>query len=201
MLLVQNISLVRSNIKIIEDVNFSLGNGKVIVLKGKNGSGKTSLIKILLCLLKPTSGSVYWKGKDLKKNLYDFYKEVTYIPDNITCLKQLTVEENINIWKKISLSNIDDNQIYNILKTLKLSDYRYKKIGSLSLGETKKLELLRLIIENKKFWILDEPFTNLDTEAVDVVKQTFEDHCRKEGSIIFSSHQNVQINTTEDLLL
>ena len=76
MLLVQKYLSCKIKYKIIEDVNFSLGNGKVIVLKGKNGSGKTSLIKILLCLLKPTSGSVYWKGKDLKKIYMIFIKKL-----------------------------------------------------------------------------------------------------------------------------
>ena len=65
----------------------------------------------------------------------------------------------------------------------------------------KKLELLRLIIENKKIWILDEPLSNLDDESIDVISQTFEDHCSKEGSIIFSSHQESEINVTEEILL
>ena len=201
MLLTKNISLFRSERKIFENINLSLGSGKILGLKGKNGSGKTSLIKTILCILEPTSGSVFWKGKNLEKNLYDFYNNVTYIADKTSSLKQLTVNENIKIWKNIFLSKINNDQIEKILQTLKLDSYKNKKTNILSLGETKKLELLRLIIENKKIWILDEPFTNLDTEAVDVIKQTFEDHCRKEGSIIFSSHQNVQINTTEDLLL
>ena len=201
MLLTKNISLFRDDKKIFENVNLSLGSGKILGLKGKNGSGKTSLIKTILCILEPTSGSVFWKGKNLEKNFYDFYNNVTYIADKTSSLKQLTINENIKIWKNIFLSKINNDQIENILQTLKLDSYKNKKANILSFGETKKLELLRLIIENKKIWILDEPFTNLDTEAVDVVKQTFEDHCRKEGSIIFSSHQNVQINTTEDLLL
>ena len=201
MLLTKNISLFRDDKKIFENINLSLGSGKILGLKGKNGSGKTSLIKTILCILEPTSGSVFWKGKNLEKNLYDFYNNITYIADKTSSLKQLTINENIKIWKNIFLSKINNEQIEKILQTLKLDSYKNKKANILSLGETKKLELLRLIIENKKIWILDEPFTNLDTEAVDVIKQTFEDHCRKEGSIIFSSHQNVQINTTEDLLL
>ena len=201
MLLTKNISLFRDGNRIFENINLSLGSGKIIGLKGKNGSGKTSLIKTILCILEPTSGSLFWKGKNIEKNLYDFYSNITYIADRTSSLKQLTVTENIKIWKNIFISKINDEQIEKILITLKLDNYKNKKTNILSLGETKKLELLRLIIENKKIWILDEPFTNLDTEAVDVIKQTFEDHCKKEGSIIFSSHQSVQINTTEDLLL
>ena len=63
------------------------------------------------------------------------------------------------------------------------------------------LELIRLIIENKKIWILDEPFTNLDSESIDVLVQTFEDHCKNDGSVIFSSHQVLQIRNLEEILL
>ena len=88
-----------------------------------------------------------------------------------------------------------------ILKTLKLDIYFDQKVNSLSLGETKKLEFLRLIIENKNVWILDEPFSNLDDDSIELMKQTFEDHCAKEGSIIFSSHQNPGIYVTEEIQL
>ena len=193
MLLAQNISLQRSENKIFSDISLSLGSGQIIVLKGMNGSGKTSLLKSILNIIEPTSGTIYWRGKMLKKTLYDFYKHVTYIADKTSSLKQLTLLENIKIWKKISLSKIDFNQIDSALKTLKLDNYKNKKIYSLSLGEIKKLELLRLIIENKKVWILDEPFSNLDSDSISVMEQTFEDHCVKEGSILFSTHQNINM--------
>ena len=137
----------------------------------------------------------------MKKNIYDFYNHVTYIADTTSSLSKLTVEGNINIWKKFFLSDINNHQIEVALKTLKLDNYLDKKVGTLSLGETKKLEFLRLIIENKKIWILDEPLSNLDDDSIDLMKQTFEDHCAKEGSIIFSSHQNQGIYVTEEIVL
>ena len=173
----------------------------VTVVTGFLGSGKTTLIKAILNIIEPSAGSVYWKGKLLKKNLYDFYNNVTYIADKTSSLTKLTVKDNINIWKKIFLSNISNSQIENILKTLKLDIYLNQKVNSLSFGETKKLEFLRLIIENKKIWILDEPLSNLDNESIDVIAQTFEDHRFKEGSIIFSSHQESEINVSEEVLL
>ena len=201
MILVKDLSIERSNKKIFENVNLSLGSGKIILLKGKNGSGKTTLLKALLNLIEPSSGSIYWKGKLLKKNLYNFFNHVTYIADRTSSLSKLSVQENIKIWKKIFLSNISNSQVENILKTLKLDIYLDQKVNSLSFGETKKLEFLRLIIENKKIWILDEPLSNLDNESIDVIAQTFEDHRSKEGSIIFSSHQESEINVSEEVLL
>ena len=201
MILVKDLSIERSNKKIFENVNLSLGSGKIILLKGKNGSGKTTLLKALLNLIEPSSGAIYWKGKLLKKNLYNFFNHVTYIADRTSSLSKLSVKENIKIWKKIFLSNISNTQVENILKTLKLDIYLDQKVNSLSFGETKKLEFLRLIIENKKIWILDEPLSNLDNESIDVIAQTFEDHRSKEGSIIFSSHQESEINVSEEVLL
>jgi len=201
MILVKDLSIERSNKKIFENVNISLGSGRIILLKGKNGSGKTTLLKALLNLIEPSSGAIYWKGKLLKKNLYNFFNHVTYIADRTSSLSKLSVKENIKIWKKIFLSNISNSQVENILKTLKLDIYLDHKVNSLSFGETKKLEFLRLIIENKKIWILDEPLSNLDNESIDVMAQTFEDHRFKEGSIIFSSHQVSDINVSEEVLL
>ena len=201
MLLVQNLCLYRSNIKIFDDVNLSLGSGKIIILKGKNGSGKTSLLKTILFLLQPSSGSIYWKSKIIQKSIYDFYNNLTFIGDKNTSIRQLTIAENIIIWKKIFLSKVGDEEINNILSILKLDNYKNKKINTLSLGQIKKLELLRLIIENKRYWILDEPFTNLDTETIDIIAQSFEDHCKNEGSILFSTHQDVRFKMFEEITL
>ena len=201
MLLVQNLCLYRSNIKIFDDVNFSLGSSKIIILKGKNGSGKTSLLKTILFLLHPSWGSIYWKSKIIKKSIYDFYNNLTFIGDKNTSIRQLTITENIIIWKKIFLSKVGNEEINNILSILKLDNFKNKKINTLSLGQIKKLELLRLIIENKRYWILDEPFTNLDTETIDIIAQSFEDHCKNEGSILFSTHQDVRFKMFEEITL
>ena len=201
MIIVKDLSVERLDKKIFENINLSLTPGNITILKGKNGSGKTTLLKTLLNIIEPSFGSIYWKGKLLKKNLYDFYNNVTYIADITSSLRKLTIKDNINIWKKFFISKINDGQIETALKTLKLDNYLNKKVGELSFGETKKLEFLRLIIENKNVWILDEPLSNLDEDSIELIKQTFADHSAKEGSIIFSSHQNPGIYVTEEIQL
>ena len=131
MLLAQNLTLNRSNRSIFKDVNISLTLGKIILLKGKNGSGKTSLIKIILKILEPTSGSIYWKGKILNNNIYDYLSNVTYISDQTSSIRQLSVYENIKIWKKIFLSNINYDEIDNILSVLNLGSYSSSKVNTL----------------------------------------------------------------------
>ena len=201
MIIVKDLSVDRLEKKIFEKVNLTLTSGNITILKGKNGSGKTTLLKAILNIIEPSFGSIYWKGKLLKKNLYDFYNHITYISDKTSSLTKLTVKDNINIWKRFFYSNINNSQIETALKTLNLESYLNQKVGTLSLGESKKLEFLRLIIENKKVWILDEPLSNLDESSIELMKQTFEDHCAQEGSIIFSSHQNPGIYVTEEVNL
>mgnify|MGYP001372747331 FL=1 len=201
MIIVKDLSIKRLDKIIFENINLSLSSKSIIILKGKNGSGKTTLLKTLINIIEPSVGSIYWKGKLLKKNLYDFYNNVTYISDKTSSLTKLTVKDNVSIWKKIFLSNLNDSQIETALKTLGLIKFLDQKVGTLSLGERKKLELLRLIIENKKVWILDEPFSNLDEDSIELMKQTFEDHSAQEGAIIFSSHQNPGIYVTDEINL
>ena len=201
MLLAQNISLVRLDKTIFEDVNLSLTAGKILLLSGKNGSGKTSLIKTVLNILEPSSGSIYWKGKAIKKILNDYYSNVTYIADRTSTIRHLTIKQNIDIWKKIFLSRVSQKQVEDVLEILNLKSYLQRKVSNLSLGEIKKLELIRLVIENKKIWILDEPLSNLDIDSIKIIGQTFMDHCRNNGSVIFSSHQNLNINISEEIEL
>ena len=105
MLIIKDLSIERLNKKIFENINLSLTPGNITILKGKNGSGKTTLLKAILNLIEPSFGSIFWKGKLLKRNLYDFYNNVTYIADRTSSLKKLTLKDNINIWKKLFLSN------------------------------------------------------------------------------------------------
>ena len=93
MLLTKNISLFRADKIIFENINLSIGSGKILGLKGKNGSGKTTLLKALFNLIEPSSGAIYWKGKLLKKNLYNFFNHVTYIADKTSSLSKLSVKE------------------------------------------------------------------------------------------------------------
>ena len=199
MIIVKDLSVERLGKKIFENINLSLTSGNITILKGRNGSGKTTLLKTILNIIEPSFGSIYWKGKLLKKNLYDFYNHVTYISDKTSSVRELTLYENIKVWRKISLSNIKDDQIEKTLKMLNLYNLSNSKVNTLSLGELKKLELLRLIIDNKKLWILDEPLTNLDTDTINIIGKTFEDHCNNKGSIILTSHQKPEIRVSEEI--
>ncbi|MDC0060123.1 heme ABC exporter ATP-binding protein CcmA [Pelagibacteraceae bacterium] len=201
MLLINNLSFSRNETKIFENLNLSLSNKKIIQIKGRNGSGKTTFLKVILNILEPLSGEIIWKGKNIKKNIFDFYNQTTFIMDNNTSTRELSVLDNINFWKGLSSSKLNNEEIFKLLKKLDIEKYYKTKVMNLSSGEKKKLELLRLILEQKKLWVLDEPFNHLDDISIEVLNQTFLDHVNNDGMILFASHFNPTINNLETLQL
>ena len=199
MLLVKNLSFYRNKIKIFEDLNLSISNKQIIQIKGKNGSGKTTFLQTVLNILEPKSGEIFWEGKNIKKNIFDLYNHTTFIMDHSTSTRELTVSDNINFWRGLSSSKLDNNEIFGLLKTLDIEKYYKTKVMHLSSGENKKLELLRLILEQKKFWILDEPFNHLDETSIEILNQTFLDHINNDGMILFASHFNPIISNLDTL--
>ena len=188
MLLVNNIKFLRSKKIIYENINFSASPGKIIFVKGSNGSGKTTLLKTLVNIIQPDIGEIFWKGKNINKNIFNFYKAISYIMDKPTSTFDMTLIENINYWKKISSSKINFESIERLLTILKIDQYLNNKVMHLSNGEIKKLELARLIIEEKKLWILDEPFNGLDDKSIEIINDTLIDHISNDGIVIFASH-------------
>ena len=197
MLLLNNLEFKRLDKIIFNEINISASSGKIILINGNNGSGKTTLLKTIVSILEPTNGEIFWMGKKIKKNLFNFYSNTTFIMDKPTSSKSLTVLENIYFWKNLSISKITFDEINKLLEILELTNYKNKQVGFLSLGEIKKLELARLIVERKKLWLLDEPYNNLDNSAVEIINQTFIDHSNKEGIVVFSSHYKPYISNYE----
>jgi len=188
MLLANNLSFSRNKVNIFNNISLSIGRGQIKQIKGKNGSGKTTFIKTILNILLPENGEVFWEGKNIKKNIFNFYKEITLIMDEPSSTKSLTLINNINFWKGFSDSTITYNEVLLLLQAFKLEKYIHTQVMYLSSGEIKKLELLRLIIEQKKIWILDEPYNHLDEGSIEILNQTFVDHIKKNGIILFASH-------------
>ena len=197
MLLINNLSFSRNETKIFENLNLSLSNKQIIQIKGRNGSGKTTFLKVILNILEPKSGEIIWKGSNVKKNIFDFYNQTTFIMDNNTSTRELSVEDNINFWRGLSSSKLSKDEIFKLLKKLDIEKYYKTKVMFLSSGERKKLELLRLILEQKKLWVLDEPFNHLDDLSIEILNQTFLDHVNNNGLILFASHFDPKISNLE----
>lgn len=199
MLLINNLSFFRDENLIFENLNLSLGNGQITQLRGKNGSGKTTFLKVILNLLSSKTGEIFWEGQNINKNIFNFYNQITYIADHNTSSRKLSVLDNINFWKGLSSSNLSNDETLVLLETFNLKKYLNTETMYLSSGEVKKLELLRLILEQKKIWILDEPYNHLDDSSIEILNQTFVDHTNNDGIILFASHYNPAVNNLEIL--
>ena len=199
MLLINNLSFSRNETKIFENLNLSLSNKQIIQIKGRNGSGKTTFLKVILNILETESGEIIWNGKNIKKNIFNFYNQTTFIMDHNTSTRELSVKDNINFWKGLSSSKLNKDEIFKLLKKLDIEKYYNTKVMYLSSGERKKLELLRLILEQKKLWVLDEPFNHLDDLSIEILSQTFLDHVNNNGLILFASHFDPKISNLETL--
>ena len=169
MLLLSNVEFSRTNKVIFSEINLSASPGKIILIKGKNGSGKTTMIKTILNIVEPTSGEIFWSGKKTNKDLFNFYNNLTFIMDNPTSSRDLTVIENISFWKNLSLSKVSYDKIKKVLGILELKEYLNTQTRYLSSGEIRKLELTRLIIEQKKLWIVDERYILLDMNYIEII--------------------------------
>ena len=201
MLLGNNLSYRRTAKVIFEDINISASAGKIIFIKGRNGSGKTTLLKTILNILEPNTGEVYWMGEKIKKNIFNLYKDTTFIMDKTCASLEMTIKENLIFWKKINQSKINNQEMLKLIEILDLEQLLDQKTTYLSLGEIKKLELTRLIIEQKKLWVMDEPYIGLDQNTTALINDTFIDHTLNEGIIIFASHYEPDIKNMEIISL
>ena len=197
MLLINNLSFSRNGNIILENLNLSLNNRSITQVRGKNGSGKTTLLQLVLNFLECKTGEIFWEGKNINKNIFNFYNQTTFIMDHNTCTRRMTVLYNINFWCGLSSSKLTKTEILLLLETFNIQKYQNTKTMYLSSGEIKKLELLRLILEQKKLWILDEPYNHLDDLSIEILNQTFIDHINKDGVILFTSHLNPNITNLE----
>ena len=137
MLLANNIFFNRNNREILSNINISLSPKQIIHLTGDNGVGKTTLLKILCNILEPQKGNIFWKSKNIKKNYFEFYNDLTFIMDKETSNVNLTIYENIIFWKQLFSSKIKIDEIDLILDLLYLQQYKNVIVDNLSYGERK----------------------------------------------------------------
>ena len=197
MILANNITCKRGNRIVFRNLNFRIDDGVATIISGKNGSGKTSLLRIIANLLKPKSGELIWKGKSIYKNLDNYYKQITFVSDKNSSKENLSVIENMNFWKNLYSSSISHEGFMKLLDNLNLRLFMNELAYKLSSGQRRKLELTRLIIEERNFWILDEPFLGLDQDTINIIGETISDHLRQKGLVILTSHIPVSISSKE----
>ena len=178
--------------KILKDVNLKIPKGKIIGLLGKNGTGKTTLIKLINDLLTPTSGEVYILGN---KPGVASKKVVSYLPDNNFLNSWMTAEEIINLFKEF-YADFRPELAYEML--LKLGVSKKTRLRNLSKGNKEKVCLILVMSRNANLYILDEPIAAVDPATRDYIVSTIINNYNPEASVIISTHLIADIEPVLD---
>ena len=168
--------------KILKDVNLKIPKGKIIGLLGKNGTGKTTLIKLINDLLTPTSGEVLINGK---RPGVESKKIISYLPEKTYLDREMKVRDAIKYFEEF-YDNFDSKRAIKLLKDLDL-DINIK-IGKMSKGMQEKLQLILVMSRNASLYILDEPLGGVDPATRDYILDTILSNFSEGASVIISTH-------------
>lgn len=170
------------NKKALNDISINMEMGKVIGILGPNGSGKTTMIKILTGILRPSKGQVLIDGKE--PGVYT-KSIVSYLPDRNFLYNWMNIQDAINFYKDF-YEDFDENKAYELLEFMKLQ--RDMKITSLSKGMTEKLNLTLVLSRKAKVYVLDEPIAGVDPVARDQILDAIIKNYNKDSTMIITTH-------------
>lgn len=180
--------------KIIKDMNFAIKENEIIALLGKNGAGKTTTIRMLLGILPPDEGNiVYWTQ--------DFNKKVGAQLQTTPFFEGLNIVDNLKLFATFYGVFLSENEIENTLKSYHLYEARKTKASKLSLGQQKRLAIIITTIHQPNLVILDEPSAGLDPSGQREVQKLIHKLKREGKSVLFSSHDMIEIKNTADRVL
>ncbi len=165
--------------------------GRSIQVTGANGSGKTSLLRILCGLLGPAEGTIAWQGADIHSLGEEYSTNITYIGHRPGVKDELTAIENLRVSIGLSGIEIDKEHAKAALEKVGLAGRHNLPARMLSEGQRRRVGLARLAVCNTKLWLLDEILTSLDKEAVKLVRSLIEEHLSSGGIAILATHQDL----------
>ena len=189
---VQDLSCTRGYRELFTGLSFDLDSGQVLRVEGENGSGKTSLLRILAGLAQAEDGKVLWQGKAIKDPDGQFFQNLLYLGHKPGIKFELTPVENLCMSKALFGSKTQ-NGIEEALYQIGLYGFEDITSGNLSAGQKRRVALAQLLLTQSRIWILDEPYTSLDVAAVAFLEGVFARHVQAGGILIITSHQPVTV--------
>jgi heme exporter protein A len=189
-----NLVGVRGERLLFDKLNFKLSSGSVLYLQGANGSGKTTLLRIICGLSKPYEGAVNWCGENINSLAEEYHKHVLYIGHLPGIKEDLTALENLRFSLALSGVEVSENKAAEVLKELGLANGLNLPTRMLSQGQRRRVALARLWLQDLPIWILDEPFTALDANAANMLKQKIEAFANDGGIVVMTTHQEVTLS-------
>jgi len=191
----ESITCVRGDRTLFEELNLEIKPGSILRISGDNGSGKSSLLRILCGLLTPHAGKVFWGSDPITEDRDQFHGELIYL-GHIPALKaDFSAIENLMALALLGGQSISNLEAMNALREAGLDRQAHRFIRTLSQGQKQRIALSRLLLpQPKSIWILDEPFNALDRDANRALQNLLINHVNRRGIVVLSSHQDLQID-------
>lgn len=186
------VTLYRGDHCLFTGLDFALKAGEALLVQGPNGSGKTSLLRAAAGLLDLEDGEIRWRGNPATANRQAFHADVAWFAHRPGCKNDLTVRENLQLESGLRAMRIAE--LEPVLERLTLSRVRDLPFRALSAGQQRRVALARLLLSTASIWLMDEPFTNLDTAGHELVIDVMREHLAKGGGCLFASHLDVELH-------
>lgn len=174
---------------------FKVSGGTLLHVRGANGSGKTTLLRSLCGLFTPDSGEIRWNGESIRSLGEDYRRDLLYFGHANGIKGDLTGVENLRVAATLDGDAADAAAIWSALARIGLAGFEDLPTRMLSQGQKKRVALARLLLSKAPFWILDEPFTALDTAAVGLLEELIAARVAAGGLVVLTTHQEVALTS------
>jgi heme exporter protein A len=187
-----DLTLFRGERCLFKGLSFALNPGELLLLEGRNGSGKTSLMRAIGGLLELESGDIFWDGTPVRKQRQEFHGALVWMAHRVGFKADLTLVENLKFESHLRPQSSEDFD--EVLKRLGISRLKRLPMRSLSAGQQRRVALARMLLARAALWLMDEPFTNLDREGRALVMTLASEHLDRGGMCIMAAHQDIEID-------
>ncbi|GHT96143.1 cytochrome c biogenesis ATP-binding export protein CcmA [Betaproteobacteria bacterium] len=190
-----DLACVRGDRLLFQRLSLRLGPGESLRVAGPNGAGKTSLLRLVAGLARAEAGEVRWQGASIRQRAEDFRGALLYLGHAAAVSAQLTALENLRFACAVAGLAVDQDACVAALARVGLGGALDLPLAALSQGQRRRAGLARLFLAaSRTLWVLDEPFTALDAEAVRLLAAQLAKHCAAGGMVMFATHQDVDVD-------
>jgi heme exporter protein A len=188
----EDLTLIRGERCLFEGLEFAVSSGEMLLLEGRNGCGKTSLMRAIAGMLSLETGEVSWNGTPVRHQRQVFHGSTVWLAHRTGLKGDLTMLENLYFER--ALRPQADRDAESVYQRLGIERLKKLPLRSLSAGQQRRVALARLLFADVPLWMMDEPFTNLDREGRKLVMELVEEHLDGGGLCVMAAHQDVDIN-------
>lgn len=175
---------------LFRDLDIAINSGELVQIEGANGTGKTTLLRVLTGISDAYEGEVLWQGQPISKVRAQYHLEMLYLGHAAGIKAALTAEENLRWYAALAGQQLDD-RLWEVLAEVGLRGYEDVPCYTLSAGQQRRVNLARLYLLPAKLWVLDEPFTAIDKSGVAAIENLMSRQVKQGGSVIVTTHQDL----------